>query len=70
MLSHSEFRIHHVSLEVFSLRQSFSPSIVQELGFTAARAQLMSVPPFAAAFVGSFHHRYDAKTQSSYFLIH
>ncbi|KAK2467198.1 hypothetical protein APHAL10511_000747 [Amanita phalloides] len=28
----------------------FSPSIVQELGFTAARAQLMSVPPFAAAF--------------------
>ncbi|KAF8735594.1 hypothetical protein AX14_001843 [Amanita brunnescens Koide BX004] len=31
----------------------FSPSIVQELGYTAARAQLMSVPPFAAAFAVS-----------------
>ncbi|ESK84554.1 mfs transporter [Moniliophthora roreri MCA 2997] len=29
----------------------FSPSIVQSLGYTAARAQLMSVPPFAVAFV-------------------
>ncbi|KAF8808496.1 MFS general substrate transporter [Phlegmacium glaucopus] len=29
----------------------FAPSIVQGLGFTAARAQLMSVPPFAVAFV-------------------
>ncbi|KAK0215156.1 major facilitator superfamily domain-containing protein [Armillaria fumosa] len=29
----------------------FTPSIVQSLGYTAARAQLMSVPPFAAAFV-------------------
>ncbi|KAF5364845.1 hypothetical protein D9757_011276 [Collybiopsis confluens] len=28
----------------------FSPSIIQGLGYTAARAQLMSVPPFAAAF--------------------
>ena len=70
MLSHSKFRIHHVSLEVFSLRQSFSPSIVQELGFTAARAQLLSVPPFAVAFVGSSPHRHDSKMQSSYFLIH
>lgn len=30
---------------------SFAPSIVQSLGFTASRAQLMSVPPFAVAFV-------------------
>lgn len=29
----------------------FTPSIVQGLGYTAARAQLFSVPPFAAAFV-------------------
>lgn len=29
---------------------SFTPSIVQGLGYTAARAQLMSVPPFAVAF--------------------
>ncbi|KAK0457496.1 major facilitator superfamily domain-containing protein [Desarmillaria tabescens] len=28
----------------------FTPSIVQSLGYTAARSQLMSVPPFAAAF--------------------
>ncbi|KAJ3576981.1 hypothetical protein NP233_g27 [Leucocoprinus birnbaumii] len=33
----------------------FSPSIVQGLGFTASRAQLMTVPPFAAAFVGMSH---------------
>ncbi|KAJ3576373.1 hypothetical protein NP233_g462 [Leucocoprinus birnbaumii] len=29
----------------------FSPSIVQGLGYTASRAQLMTVPPFAVAFV-------------------
>ncbi|KAK0243687.1 major facilitator superfamily domain-containing protein [Armillaria nabsnona] len=29
----------------------FTPSIVQSLGYTAARSQLMSVPPFATAFV-------------------
>ncbi|KAK0445882.1 major facilitator superfamily domain-containing protein [Armillaria borealis] len=28
----------------------FTPSIVQSLGYTAARSQLMSVPPFATAF--------------------
>ncbi|KAJ8509029.1 hypothetical protein ONZ45_g8746 [Pleurotus djamor] len=31
----------------------FTPSIVQGLGYTATRAQLMSVPPFATAFVSS-----------------
>ncbi|KAJ8463200.1 hypothetical protein ONZ45_g17665 [Pleurotus djamor] len=31
----------------------FTPSIVQGLGFTSTRAQLMSVPPFAVAFVCS-----------------
>jgi hypothetical protein len=30
--------------------RSFTPSIVQSLGYTAARSQLMSVPPFATAF--------------------
>jgi predicted MFS family arabinose efflux permease len=29
----------------------FTPSIVQALGYTAARAQLFSVPPFAVAFI-------------------
>ncbi|KAF5335333.1 hypothetical protein D9611_011736 [Ephemerocybe angulata] len=29
----------------------FAPSIVQGLGYTASKAQLMTVPPFAAAFV-------------------
>ncbi|KAJ6567140.1 major facilitator superfamily domain-containing protein [Mycena capillaripes] len=29
----------------------FTPSIVQSLGYTAAKAQLMSVPPFSVAFV-------------------
>ncbi|KAJ6500774.1 major facilitator superfamily domain-containing protein [Mycena sanguinolenta] len=29
----------------------FTPSIIQTLGYTAAKAQLMSVPPFAVAFV-------------------
>ncbi|KAF5383049.1 hypothetical protein D9615_004799 [Tricholomella constricta] len=36
----------------------FTPSIVQSLGYTAARAQLFSVPPFACAFfvmmIGSY----------------
>ncbi|CAK5279162.1 unnamed protein product [Mycena citricolor] len=31
----------------------FTPSIIQSLGYTAARAQLMSVPPFSVAFVVS-----------------
>lgn len=53
MLSRSKSCTYYMSLKVFLLRQSFSPSIVQELGYTAARAQLMSVPPFAAAFAGS-----------------
>lgn len=30
---------------------SFSPSIIQGLGYTAAKAQLMTVPPFAVGFV-------------------
>jgi hypothetical protein len=33
---------------------SFTPSIVQGLGYTAEQAQLMSVPPFAVAFVGEW----------------
>jgi hypothetical protein len=30
---------------------SFEPSIVQSLGYSSARSQLMSVPPFAVSFV-------------------
>ncbi|TFK69373.1 MFS general substrate transporter [Pluteus cervinus] len=37
---------------VYSLAY-FTPTIVQGLGYTAARAQLMSVPPFAVGFVVS-----------------
>jgi sugar phosphate permease len=36
----------------------FSPSIIQGLGYTAAKAQLMSVPPFAVAFVVSMISAY------------
>ncbi|PBK63050.1 MFS general substrate transporter [Armillaria solidipes] len=36
----------------------FTPSIVQSLGYTSARAQLMSVPPFAVAFVLSLTSAY------------
>ncbi len=41
-----------------SIIRSFTPSIVQSLGYTAARAQLMSVPPFAAAFALSLTSAY------------
>ncbi len=41
-----------------SIIRSFTPSIVQSLGYTAARAQLMSVPPFAAAFATSLTSAY------------
>lgn len=37
---------------------SFEPSIVQSLGYTATHAQLMSVPPFAAAFVRMYNFGY------------
>ena len=30
---------------------SFEPTIVEDLGYTGTRAQLMSAPPFAVAFV-------------------
>ncbi|KAK0495821.1 major facilitator superfamily domain-containing protein [Armillaria luteobubalina] len=36
----------------------FTPSIVQSLGYTAARSQLMTVPPFAVAFVFSMTTAY------------
>lgn len=38
---------------------SFTPSIVQGLGFTAERAQLMSVPPFVVAFFGEIFDSRD-----------
>ena len=34
----------------------FLPSIVKQLGFSATRTQLLSVPPFAVAFVGPYSH--------------
>ncbi|KAJ7494352.1 major facilitator superfamily domain-containing protein, partial [Mycena galericulata] len=36
---------------IFFFSVSFTPSIVVSLGYTAAKAQLMSVPPFSVAFV-------------------
>jgi len=33
----------------------FTPSIVQSLGYTNSRAQLMSVPPFVVAFFSKLH---------------
>ncbi|KAF9072300.1 major facilitator superfamily domain-containing protein [Rhodocollybia butyracea] len=36
----------------------FSPSIIQGLGFTAAKAQLLSVPPFAVAFAVAIFSAY------------
>jgi len=44
-VSSAEFTSEHLCTN------SFAPSIIQGLGFTAAKAQLMSVPPFAVAFV-------------------
>ncbi|KAK0457495.1 major facilitator superfamily domain-containing protein [Desarmillaria tabescens] len=45
-------------LDCVNIVRSFAPSIVQSLGYTAARAQLMSVPPFAAAFAFSMTTAY------------
>ncbi|KAH6912690.1 hypothetical protein BKA70DRAFT_772235 [Coprinopsis sp. MPI-PUGE-AT-0042] len=36
------------------LDNSFTPSIVQGLGYSPTRTQLMTVPPFATAFVREF----------------
>ncbi|KAJ7611771.1 major facilitator superfamily domain-containing protein [Roridomyces roridus] len=46
------FSIHIMLVGViFFFSGTFTPSIVQSLGYTASRAQLMSVPPFSVAFV-------------------
>ncbi|KAK0445880.1 major facilitator superfamily domain-containing protein [Armillaria borealis] len=47
----------------------FTPSIVQSLGYTAARAQLMSVPPFAVALVLSLYECLSMRSVSSGFVI-
>ncbi|KAK7034630.1 hypothetical protein VNI00_012272 [Paramarasmius palmivorus] len=56
------FKLPQVWLSAFTLFMSgtilyslayFAPTIVESLGHTAARAQLMTVPPFAAGFVVS-----------------
>ncbi|KAL4891521.1 major facilitator superfamily domain-containing protein [Aspergillus ambiguus] len=41
---------HTMSLPLYTL-SLFLPSIIKELGYTAAEAQLLSVPPYAVAFV-------------------
>ena len=41
---------HTMSLPLYTL-SLFLPTIIQELGFTAAQAQLLTVPPYAVAFV-------------------
>ena len=39
-----------MSLPLYTL-SLFLPTIITELGYTAARAQLLSVPPYAVAFI-------------------
>ena len=41
---------HTLSLPVYTL-SLFLPTIIKDLGYTAAQAQLLSVPPYVAAFV-------------------
>ncbi|KAJ5297337.1 hypothetical protein N7508_007586 [Penicillium antarcticum] len=41
---------HTMSLPLYTL-SLFLPTIIKELGFSAAKAQLLSVPPYAVAFV-------------------
>lgn len=49
---HSElFQVFCDELKDSWIHHSFTPSIIVGLGYTAAKAQLMSVPPFAVAFV-------------------
>ena len=41
---------HTMSLPLYTL-SLFLPTIITELGYSAARAQLLSVPPYAVAFI-------------------
>lgn len=41
---------HTMSLPLYTL-SLFLPTIIKELGYTAAQAQLMTVPPYSVAFV-------------------
>lgn len=41
---------HTLSLPLYTL-SLFLPSIIKDLGYTAAQAQLLTVPPYAVAFV-------------------
>lgn len=41
---------HTVSVPIYALG-SFLPTIINELGYTAAQAQLLSVPPYVATFI-------------------
>ena len=41
---------HTLALPLYTL-SLFLPTIIKELGFTAAQAQLLSVPPYAFAFI-------------------
>lgn len=44
------FCFHTINLPISTLG-IFLPTIISELGYTAAQAQLLSVPPFVAAFI-------------------
>jgi cyanate permease len=44
------FGFHTMSLPLYTL-SLFLPSIIKALGYTAAQAQLLTVPPYAIAFV-------------------
>jgi len=41
---------HTMSLPLYTL-SLFLPTLIKELGYTAAKAQLLSVPPYAVAFI-------------------
>lgn len=46
------FGFHTMSLPLYTL-SLFLPSIIKSLGYTAAQAQLMTIPPYAIAFVAT-----------------
>jgi predicted MFS family arabinose efflux permease len=44
------FNFHTMSLPLYTL-SLFLPSIIRDLGYTSAQAQLLTIPPYAIAFI-------------------
>jgi cyanate permease len=44
------FGFHTMSLPLYTL-SLFLPSIIRDLGYTSAQAQLLTIPPYAVAFI-------------------